>query len=465
MTTLKASQRGLAKVKQTRKDKGWAVYDFRWLEEASLVLGISWEEKGVLASGISESTWKRFLAGRHPINAEAFKAYCQVLGLNWNDIVEQRDRKDWGKAPDVSIFYGRTSELTTLEQWIVGDNCRLVEIFGMGGMGKTSLAAKLAQRIQHEFEFIIWRSLLHAPPVEEILAELIQFLCERQETDLPNNLDSQILRLLKYLRSHRCLLILDNAEAILQSGNSQENHFTSCTGVYQNGYEGYGQLFKCVGETLHKSCLVLTSGEKLQGLAELEGETLPVRSLHLKGLPEAEGRNLFSAKGSFTGSDKEWRAVISHYAGNPLALKLVASAIRDYFGGSISCFLEFLKRDSFIFDDIRALLEQQFRRLSHLEQEVMSWLAVNQEPMSFEELQRDLNSHLSSGQLLQVLAALQRRSMIEFNADRFTQKPVIREYIITQLRNRVCEEIKEVKIMECPRLSVPTALQAHTNGI
>lgn len=39
-----------------------------------------------------------------------------------------------------------------------------------------------------------------------------------------------------------------------------------------------------------RSSLILTSREKPPGLTALEGETLPVRCLQLKGLPKAEGR-------------------------------------------------------------------------------------------------------------------------------------------------------------------------------
>jgi transcriptional regulator with XRE-family HTH domain len=167
VVTLKASQQGLAKIKQARLAKGWAVDDFRWIETASQVLGVFWEKEGVLAVGISEGTWKRFLAGKFAINAEAFKAYCQVLGINWEEVAEHnaneylkkgtliqnpksklQNQCDWGEAPDVSIFYGRLAELNVLERWIVRENCRLVTLLGMGGIGKTALAVKLAQQIQ-----------------------------------------------------------------------------------------------------------------------------------------------------------------------------------------------------------------------------------------------------------------------------------------------------------------------------
>src|SRR2546422_449366 len=33
---------------------------------------------------------------------------------------------DWGEATDVPVFFGRTEELATLEQWIIIDRCRLI---------------------------------------------------------------------------------------------------------------------------------------------------------------------------------------------------------------------------------------------------------------------------------------------------------------------------------------------------
>jgi WD40 repeat protein/transcriptional regulator with XRE-family HTH domain len=495
VATLKATPQGLAKIKQARSQKGWSVSDLRWIESASEVLGVCWQEKGVLALGISEGTWKRFLAGKHAINEQAFKAYCQVLGLNWEEVAEQQnevsshlDKKnsshtthslqtaanqdryineepyqDWGEAPDVSVFYGRTEEIATVKQWILQDNCRLVTLLGMGGIGKTALSVKLAQEIINSravsklgqypsyspFKYVIWRSLRNAPPVEDTLAELIQFLSGQQETNLPTHVEGRIGRLLKYLRSERALLIIDNVESILLAGDSRIRR-------YRPGYEGYGQLLQCVAETSHSCCLILTSREKPQGLAKYEGENLPVRCLQLGGLPETAGRPLFNDKGNFTARDSEWQTLISRYGGNPLALKIVASSIRDFFNGNISQFLEISGQGAFIFDDIRDLLNQQFYRLTDLEQQIMYWLAINREPASLEELLADFVAPIPYRELLESVGSLYRRSLIEKNVNSFTQQPMVMEYVIDQLVERVCEEIREWDIAAKSGISVPS---------
>ncbi|MEB3359021.1 MAG: NB-ARC domain-containing protein [Synechococcales bacterium] len=463
MATLKASPQGLVRIKQARTSKGWASSDFRWIESASAILGTSWEEDGVLAVGVSEGTWKRFLAGKYPINADAFRAYCQVLGVDWESVVEAPQVEssaspaapseiglhsarlpcsgpltDWGAAPDVSIFYGRQIELETVRRWIVQERCRLITLLGMGGIGKTSLSVKLAQELVRAeqaatIQYVIWRSLRNAPAVEEVLADLIYVLSGQQETHLPSNLEGKLSRLLHYLRTCRCLLVLDNAESILQAGDR--------TGRYRTGYEGYGQLLRCIAETAHQSCLVITSREKPQGLTPFEGKSLPVRSLQLSGLPERDGRELFKLKGTFTATEAEWDTLVSRYAGNPLALKIVASSIHDYFDSDISTFLDTIHQGGFLFDDIRALLEQQFQRLTPLERDIMYWLAINREPVMLSELQTDFITPIPQRELVESLNSLQRRSLIEKSDNRFTQQPVVMEYVTTQLVEQLCEDI------------------------
>ena len=370
-----------------------------------------------------------------------------------------QNRRDWGDAPDVSVFYGRSEELVILEQSIVQDRCRLFGLFGMGGIGKTALSVKLAKQIQGEFEYVIWRSLRNAPPLQELLADLIQFLAIQQDTKLPDTLNSRILDLLDCLRRHRCLLVFDNFETIMQPCDRG--------GGYQAGYEGYSQLLKSLGETDHQSTLVLTSREKPKEIAAIEGKALPVRSQRLTGLCESAVQDIFSVKGDFSGSAEEWRVLVEHYAGNPLALKMVACAIKDFFDGSIANFLECLQQGTLVFGDIRDLLACQIDRLSVLEQQVMCWLAIDREPVTLSELRADFVPQVSLADLLEALTSLERRclldkgtpTLIEKNRTLFTLQPVVMEYMTDRLIERVCQEIEGLKVgRDVPADSLSAAL-------
>ena len=354
-------------------------------------------------------------------------------------------RRDWGEAPDVPIFFGRVQELSTLEQWILTDRCRLVSVLGMGGigktrlsvrlgtggMGKTDLSLKFAQSIQDQFEFVIWRSLLNAPPLPSLLTDLIQFLSQQQETSLPSDLSAGISKLLHYLRTHRCLLILDNAETILQAGE--------LAGHYREGYEGYGQLFQQLGTVPHQSCLLLTSREKHKEIAQLDGKTRPVRSLQLSGLGVAEGTQIFSEIGHFSGSEAEWQKLIELYNGNPLALELAAKHIDEVFCGNIS---EFLKDGHPIFQDLRELLDWHFDRLSDDEQELVNWFTINREPLTPAELKEDVLTPAAHEQVAVTLQSLQRRLPLERSGNSFTLQPVLIEYVTERLIEQVCQEIQ-----------------------
>ena len=364
----------------------------------------------------------------------SFPGNLQVMPPELQTSVAAKCRQDWGEAVEVSVFYGRTEELNTLEQWIICDRCRLVALLGMGGIGKTSLSIKLAQKIQDNFDYVIWRSLTNAPLIQDILADIIKFLSNQQETNLPEDTGARISLLIDYLRSSRCLLILDNAESILQGDND--------AGQYREGCEQYGKLIQRIGDTSHQSCLVVTSREKPGEIATSEGDNHAVRSFQMPGLKAVEGEEIFQAKG-LSGSDDEQRKLIDFYKGNPLALKIISTTIKEVFDGSIH---DFLANGSVIFGRVRDLLNQQFNRLSDLEIEVMYWLAINREPVSVSELREDIVSLESPPKLIEAVQSLVRRSLIEKSAALFTLQHVVMEYLTDRLIEQVCDEIKTGKI-------------------
>jgi WD40 repeat protein len=329
--------------------------------------------------------------------------------------------QDWGEAIDVSFFYGRQSELATLKQWIVQDQCQLIALLGMGGIGKSACSVKLAQLVETKFEFIIWRSLRNAPPLETLLIDLLAFLSNQQETK------ADIGRLIHYLRCTRCLIILDNMETILDAQQA---------GQYRSGYEGYNELLHLLGETKHQSCLILTSREKPSEIASLEGEGLAVRSLRLEGSQEVAFA-LLQAK-RLLGDKAQKQILCERYGNSPLALKIVATSIQELFDGDIS---EFQKQDTVIFNGIRRLLDQQFERLSPLEQTIMYWLAINREWTTIAELEEDIVGAISKRRILESLEYLNGRSLLEKKASSYTQQPVVMEYVTDRLIELIADEL------------------------
>ena len=418
-------------------------------------------------AGLSIKTIKKIRECTAPTDETSVSALFQAFGLELESsdyglpetsvaespksaTPKHEPRLDWVEAPHIPAFYGRTGELSILRQWAVKNHCRLIMLLGMGGIGKTSLAAKLVEQVQGEFDYVVWRSLRGKPPLENILAGLIRFLSSPKEieSNLPESVPDRIAKLLDYLNQHRCLLVLDNAESILQAGYA---------GYFRKGYEGYRDFLQRVSETAHQSCLVLTSREKPRELATFEGDMLPVRSLQLDGVKVVAGQAILKAKGLVLADSRDQgKQLIRRYAGNPLTLKLVAAKIQELFNGDID---QFLSEDTLIFDDIRILLDDQFYRLSVLEKQVMYWLAINREPTSIQALQEDVILTVSKAKLLDTLSSLGNRSLIETIAGKFTQQLVVMEYLTNQLIEQVCEEIQtgEIELFNTHALIKATA--------
>ncbi len=372
----------------------------------------------------------------------------QRLLTSYQEQTSQADkyllREDWGEAVDVADFRGRDEELVELEQWIEGidsPRCRLVTILGIGGIGKTVLAARISKKVQGNFQYLIWRSLRNAPSLGDILTQLLRFLPQDTELDLPNDDNTKILRLIDALQKNRCLIILDNVESVLRSG---EGKALERAGEYQPGYEKYGYLFKKVAESAHESCLLLTSREKPKEVAALEGKNLPVKVSQLRGLDMEEAKAILQDKGCSC-SESQLSELLKRYSGNPLALKIVATTIYDLFSNNVTEFLNQIQQQTAVYGDIRAVLDQQFNRLSELEKQLMYWLAVHREYVSLKELQQDLIRSEPAIRILEAVESLLRRSLIEKEKgrSRFRQQSVVMEYVTQKLIEQATEDISE----------------------
>jgi WD40 repeat protein/DNA-binding SARP family transcriptional activator len=352
-------------------------------------------------------------------------------------LVTQSPSQEWGDLPETAKVYGRQQELEQLERWLVQDRCRLVGLLGIGGVGKTTLAALAARRVGDQFVRVLWRSLLNAPPPDELLRDLLQTLSDQQFTAIPTSLDAQLAHLVEQLRQQRCLLIFDNLESILRPTEA---------GAYREGYEAYGQIIQQLVERNHQSCLLFTSRERPKPVERWEEDTPLVRVLTLDGLDATAGQAMLMARG-LAGPGAVAHALVDRYSGNPLALKLVAQTVHELFAGDVTAFLA---TEAPIFDDIRTVLDQQFTRLFPLEKEILLWLAIEREPTSIQVLRENLVDPGLPRALLEALRSLQRRSLISQTAHGFLLQNVVIEYLTDQLVEQICQEVAADKLTGGP---------------
>jgi NB-ARC domain len=343
---------------------------------------------------------------------------------------------DWGEALAIPIFYGRTRELAQLTEWVVKEHCRVVSVLGMGGIVKSALVVSLMHQVAPYFEVVLWRSLRDAPDCSALLRDCLQELAPQLLSDVPPSLDGRLGLLLNFLRETHTLLVLDNLETLLEESVGASR--------MREGYEGYVRLLRRMAETAHQSCLLLTSREKPIELVPLEGGRAPVRYLHLEGLERDAGEQLLEER-ALVGSVPDRERLIEAYGGNPLALKIVAETIVELFGGEIA---GFLAGGELIFGSVRELLDEQFARLSAVEQTVLLWLAILREPVTIEGLLLVLGTPLPRVQVLEAVEALRRRSLIEQGHQRgsFTLQAVVLEYATARLISDAASEIEQGRL-------------------
>ena len=219
------------------------------------------------------------------------------------------------------------------------------------------------------------------------------------------------------LRSHRCLIILDDVQTILSSGQMAGN--------YRPEYKNYNRLFKLIGETCHNSCLILNSWEPPREIVALSRANSRCHSLQLGGLGAAASE-IFREKGLL--DEDKWESSIDTYRGNPLWLKIMAAAIQELFSSRVA---EFLKYDLlFLGEELKAILQQQFDRLSELEKQIVCCIANETDAVSISQILEKVQ--MSPPELFDALQSLGRRGLIEKLAagDRslFSLSPVVRQY-------------------------------------
>ncbi|MEG4571659.1 NB-ARC domain-containing protein [Microcoleus sp. N3A4] len=321
--------------------------------------------------------------------------------------------QDLSEMPELGNFFDRTLELHTLTTWILQQNCRLITLTGISGIGKTSLAVKLVQQIKDEFEYAAWYTLDEFPTIDKFQSNLIQLFSQSEKQDSsPTN--QKRLPLIKYLQNHRCLVVLDDVHNLFCS--------RELAGKYKPQYEEYRSLFKQIEKLSHQSCFLLVGWEPPKEVPQLTSENTPIRTLQLTGLDTAAAREILRDKGLAEIDNCE--ALIHRYQGNPFWLKSVATLIQELGIGATELLID---NTILLPEDLKDVLQQQYDRTSELEKQVMSLLAAENQPVNAAKLLQ--NGQILSSDLLNALQSLSRRCLIEKQESLYTLPPVLKQYI------------------------------------
>ena len=277
-------------------------------------------------TGLAHNTVFKLLKRKKGVDKRTLAKFFLVfdLELNFDDYTSSglplnhscKRNLEWANLIntfEVSKFYGRITELTTLKQWLVEDCCRLVTVYGMRGIGKTALSVKLVKEIEGNFDYVFWKSLRQSPSPEVLTSDLIQFLFNKHEpeTDSLNGAKKSYAELFNYLRLHRCLIVLDDVETAMQVG--------IYSGLYHQIYKKFGQLIRNMAEVSHQSCFLLVSRELPKEASFFDGSNLPVKTMELNSLPKLEGLRFIQKYNCLISASLQ-KKIFDCSFGNPLVL-------------------------------------------------------------------------------------------------------------------------------------------------
>ena len=225
--------------------------------------------------------------------------------------------------PDVTPFIGRQAELRQVAHRLADPNCRLLTIFGPGGIGKTRLAIQAARSETAAFAHGVHFVDLTPVSSAELLSTAILHVLQAPP-QAGGGLDE---RLLDFVRDKQMLLVLDNYEHLL-------------TGPEPDRRDGYG-LVTQLAATAPQVKLLVTSRARLnvpqEWLAPLEGLATPPSSFH--GADRGGDLAVFLS-GALTGAEPVDPTVAGPRPRNPGALS--AATLRRY--SATALFLECVRR-------------------------------------------------------------------------------------------------------------------------
>ncbi|MGB3766014.1 MAG: NB-ARC domain-containing protein [Phormidesmis sp.] len=279
-----------------------------------------------------------------------------------------------------------------------------------------------------------------------------------------------IRQLILHLSQQVCLVVLDGFEAVFKAEqNTGEKAPTfdvsrqQQASAYKEGFAAYGELLEAIKGSARRfqpsagslepsdknnmhlpSCLILTSREKPRELLSFKSKEA-IKLYTLPGLSDADAMAVIE-KFCLRGTIADYRNFARRYNGHPMALLLAANTIQDVFSGSIQ---DFLDQDISVFDDLRSVLKDQFKRLPLVEKEAIYWLAINQKPCLLEELRADIVSRDHKTNLLYTLRSLEQRSLIEVtqpinsSSVHYRLHPIVSEYVLDRfVRETFCNLVK-----------------------
>jgi WD40 repeat protein len=357
---------------------------------------------------------------------------------------------------DETELWGREGNRQRLLQWIRGDRCRLILLWGLPGLGKTALAVDLAQMLKADFERVGYLLLSDQATDSGVFQALADWLNRGQGSQpVPDSATSLPQWIVHQCRQSNLLIVIDQLEALFAP--------QQLAGTNRAGRAGVVALLQQLATSQHQSCIICVSQEKPQDFAHWLGPR--VRDYPLQGWTDTAVKGFLGQQGEIRGSRQDWVTFNHRYGGLPLALKGLTSSLQDLYRGELHLFLK--QADTGLGDRVHQALQSLVDRLSPEEKQLLYWLALVQTPLTLARLREEIPAYPGTAALQSLIA----RSLCRVRSDSALADTVVDLpgpvgwQIIAQLQIWLEEEIETEQLDWFHRLPLVTmtasaALQA-----
>ncbi|MFZ4641085.1 MAG: AAA family ATPase [Nodosilinea sp.] len=358
---------------------------------------------------------------------------------------------------DETELWGRQADCQRLIQWVRGDRCRLILLWGLPGVGKTALAIYLAQTLKADFDRVGYLLLSDQATDTLVLQALTNWFRSGQDpSPQPDPAIDTPQWIVDQCGQRPCLIVIDQMERLFAP--------QQLAGTYRAGQERMSALLQQLATSQHQSCILCVSQEKPEDLAHWLGPR--VRDYHLQGWTDEAVKGFLDQRGEVSGNRQDWVTFNHRYGGTPLALKGIASSLQDLYQGQLHLFLK--QTETSLCDRADRALQTLMDRLTSEEEELLYWLAQAQLPLTLARLKQEMPAYPGTA----VVQSLMARSLCQVRVD-----PTLEDTVINlpgpvawramgQLQTLLKQELETEQLDWFHRLplvtmAAPEALQAY----